>query len=301
MIHTEPVSDEHLLFIVGATDKELFEAGIDVGQRTWKVSSLVMQRFGYDAYVMAGPGKPALLGRVEKIMHEIYRPQDFASGGHIGVFMYRDIFAKISVPWIFGSPQFDPLQCVDLTPIQRRIILTEQDCLEAYLDQFSDLADIQYGYMEPRKPFTEMEPLMRFAGLAKLHLHAASAVLTGGYDFRGAVQSALLATELALKAGAAGQNLSAEQIKNQFNHNLTALVTFNRSAWSDFDGDRVDRVVSSQPAYVLNRYSESQPSRMEVGHIVMGAQFVLSEIIRQISDRRTRSGLSPSFTRRYPA
>lgn len=299
--HTEPISDEHLLFIVGETDKELFSQGVDIRRRTWEVAGVVMRRFGYESFVMAGLGKPPLLTRIEDLMQQMYRPQDFASGGHIGVYMYRDIFAKISVPWVFGKAGFNPVDFVDLTPIQRLILQTEPDLIECYLDQFNDVADIQYGYMEAKKPFSDIELLMRFAGLAKLHLHGASAVLTGGYDFRGAVQSALLATELALKAGAAGQGLTEAKIKHQFGHKLNELAAFVGESWPDFDAARVQRVLSTQPLYVLNRYADEQPSRLAVGHIVMGAQFIVSEVIRQISDRRFRAGMNPVFPRRYPA
>lgn len=47
----------------------------------WEVSKLVMKRFGYPSYVIAGPGKPSILER-EK--------QDLAVGEHIAVFMCRD-------------------------------------------------------------------------------------------------------------------------------------------------------------------------------------------------------------------
>lgn len=298
--HIEPISDEDLLPIVLEADRDLFLEGIDIRQRTWKVVSQVMQAFGYESYVMSGRGKPALVDRIEQRLREFYRPQDFASGGHIGVFMFRDIFAKISVPWIFGSVGFDPLDFVDLTPLQKDAIRSKREDLEMYLDQFNDVADIQYGYMEAKKPLSDIELLMRFAGLAKFHLHAASAVLTGGYDSRGAVQSALLAVELALKSGAAARGLTEAQIRSRFGHSLQRLVDYIHEGWPEFDADRVARTISKFPHYVPNRYSEIQPSRTEAGHIVMGAQYLVSEVIRQISDRRFRDGMRPAFPRRYP-
>lgn len=57
-----------------------------------------MRGFGYIGFVMAGHSKPELLDRIEKAFASIYRKQDIAMGGHIGVFMYRDVFARISVP-----------------------------------------------------------------------------------------------------------------------------------------------------------------------------------------------------------
>ncbi|WP_349312494.1 hypothetical protein [Brevundimonas subvibrioides] len=300
-IYVEPVSDAELLHMVVDLDREMFGNGVEIRQRTFALPGQLMQRFGYMSYICSGPDMPPLLARINGLLRQLYRPQDFASGGHIGVFMYRDIFAKISVPWVFGTASFDPLKFVDLTELQRQVLASEIVDLEFYLDQFNDVADIQYGYLEVKMPFSEYELLMRFAGLAKLQLHAASAILTGGYDFRGASQSALLATELILKAAAAGQGLSEKEIKVRFGHDLLKLTNFVGQCWAGFDADRVEGVISRQPAYVPNRYASEQPSRTEVGHLVMGAQYIVSEIIRQISDRRFRDGMTLGFHRRYPA
>lgn len=172
--------------------------------------------------------------------------------------------------------------------------------METYLDQFCDVTDIQYGAPELKAPFSAMELICRFIGLARLHLHAAAAILTGGYDHRGAVQSALLATELSLKSGAAAQNLSEKAIKDQFGHDLDELAVFVGNVWPAFDADRVRRVISRQPKYVPNRYSANQPKRLEAGHTVMGAQFVVAEVMRQMSTRNMRGDLSTPFVRRYP-
>lgn len=60
-----------------------------------------MRRLGYVSFVRAGVGKPPILDRIEAAFKSIYRPQDIAVGGHIGVFMCRDIFARIGVPHLF--------------------------------------------------------------------------------------------------------------------------------------------------------------------------------------------------------
>lgn len=298
----DDIHDENLLYLVGTTDKELFDAGEDIKQRYWKVPLAVMKELGYvSGYVIAGHGKPKILQRIEAAFASIYRKQDIAMGGHIGVFMYRDIFARVGVPHVFGLMSLNPLEFVELTPVQLRIIQTEPEQMETYLDQFSDIADVQYGTQELKKPFVKIELVVRYIGLSRLHLHSASAVLTGGYDYRGAVQSSLLATELALKSGAAALGLNNDQIKKRFNHDNASIADFVGAGWSAFDVARVKRVIATQPPYVPNRYSATQPDRREVGHLVMGAQYIVSEVIRQMSDRNFRSGIQPPVARRYPA
>lgn len=297
----DELSDEQVLSLVVQADAELFKAGQDIRRRQWEVPSLVMRRLGYVGFVMAGVGKPPVLDRIEAAFKSIYRPQDLAMGGHIGVFMYRDIFARIGVPHVFGQVSINPFKFVDLAPVQLRIIQAEPEAMETFLDQFSDVADIQYGTAELKATFAKIELVERFIGLSRLHLHAAAAVLTGGYDYRGAVQSALLACELGLKAGAAAQGLGETEIKDRFGHRLGNLADAVGQGFPGFDRDRVRRVLAGQPQYVPNRYASAQPDRREVGHLVMGAQYLVSEVVRQLSDRDFRANLQPPLARRYPA
>jgi hypothetical protein len=295
------LDDEQLLCLVGTTDKELFEAGMDIRRRNWEVPRAVMKKLGYVGFVAAGAGTSRIYERIRSAFESIYRKQDIAMGGHIGVFMYRDIFARIGVPWGYGQVGIDPFQFVELTPIQLRIIQTEPDQMETYPDQFYDVADVQYGTQELKKPFATTELVVRFIGLSRLHLHSASAVLTGGYDYRGAVQAALLATELALKAGAAARGLSEQDMKDEFGHRTSDAADFVGACWPSFEHARVKRVLVTHPPYVLNRYAATQPDRREVGHLVMGAQYIVSEIVRLMSGRDFRRDAKPPVPRRYPA
>ena len=64
---------------------------------------------------------------------------------------------------------------------------------------------------------------------------------------------------------------------------------------------RVKRVLASHPKYVANRYDAAQPDRRAVGDIVMTTQYLVSEVIRQMSDRNMREDLQPPIARIYPA
>ena len=296
----DDLDDEVLLYIVGQTDKRLFEAGVDIRHRQMEVIREVMQEFGYISFVTSGQGKPPILDRVERAFASIYRKQDIAIGGHIGVFMFRDVFARISVPHVYGRASIDPFQFVELTDVQKRILGTEPDQVAIFVDQFVDVSDIQYGTSEIKKPYSDMQLVGRFLGLARLHLHSASAVLTGGYDYRGAAQAALLATELGLKAGLGAFGMTEPEIKSEFSHYTDRMVSYLSGRWPTFDGERVARTVKRQPQYVSNRYSAEQPTRREVGDLVMGAQYIVAEIVRQVSNRDFRSCFTPVPVRAYP-
>lgn len=174
---------------------------------------------------MFGVDQPPIVKRLQGIFREIYPPQDLGMGGHIGVYMFRDVFARISIPHVYGMANLDPLQHVELTPAQCLIIQRDLGEWGVFINQFIDVADVEFGSHTLAPQFQAQELVVRFLGLSRLHLHAAAAILTGGHDARGAVQSALLATELALKAGAATLGLDESTIKDQFGHRLPALVS----------------------------------------------------------------------------
>ena len=66
--------------------------------------SKVMRRLGYASFVMAGSGTPPIVERILAIHRSLYRPSDLAVGRiHGGIFMFRDLFARISIPFGYGQ------------------------------------------------------------------------------------------------------------------------------------------------------------------------------------------------------
>lgn len=296
----DEMSDAAVLRLVIECDEESFRAGTSIRQRQWDVPERAMKRLGYLGYMLFGPGTPPVLERIRAAFSAMYRPEDLAGGGHIGVFMLRDVFARISVPHGYGEVSITPLDWVELTPIQKHILSADQEALGVFYDQFADVFDLEYGSGELRPEIADNELVRRFAHLARLHLHAAAAVMTGGYDYRGAVQSALLATELSLKAGVASCGIAEDEII-AFGHKVVKLADHLKGEWPSFDAPRVSAVIARQPRYVLNRYSADQPSRVYAGHIVMGAQYVAAEVMRRLSTRDFRGDSGNPWPRAYPS
>ncbi len=297
---TEP-SDDELLTLVIKVDTDLFASGEDIKHRSFNVPREAMRRLGYVSFPLFGEGTPSVLNRIREQFSRIYRPQDLAMGGHIGVFMFRDIFARIGVPHGYGQVRIAPIEHVELTAVQKAILSHDAIAFDAYHDQFADLFDLEYGIREMRSTYASIELVGRFLNLARLHLHSAAAILTGGFDYRGAVQSALLSTELALKGLVAATGLNEYEIKEKYGHRINVLVDVIGASWPTFDAPRVRRVIAAQPKYVPNRYSKTQPERVAVGHIVMGAQYICAEVTRQLSDRNFRQDGGHPWVRQYPA
>ncbi|MBA3056293.1 MAG: hypothetical protein FP826_15560 [Sphingomonadales bacterium] len=300
----EHISDQELLERLVQVDARLLKEGQPIKQRAMNVPIEVMREYGFEhvPIVVAGFGKGGDFQRLNDMFHKFYRKQDTAMGGHIGVFMYRDIFAIVGVPHVYGQRSINLIECVELSDLQKIAIQSEPEILNAMLDQVIDICDVQYGVPEVRKPFRDNVSAFRFITLAQLNLHAASAVLTGGYDHRGAVQSALLASELALKAGAAYSGLSEQRLlREPFGHCRKKVLEAAKIGLPGLDEQRIARTLDRQPDYVKNRYTFDQPPRRKAGHLVMGAQYITAEVVRQMSDRNARADLSSSLSRSYPA
>ena len=171
-----------------------------------------MSRLGYISYIMNGHAKPPILDRIEAAFKSIYRPQILQLAATLA-YLCIGTSLRESASLIFGQVSLNPFDHIELTPIQLRILQTEPETIEIFLDQFSDIFDIQYGTTELKEQYSTIELTDRFINLSRLHLHAAAAVLTGGYDYRGAVQSSLLASELALKSGAAVEGLTETRLR----------------------------------------------------------------------------------------
>lgn len=268
-------------------------------QRAFQNVFRTLNSLGIDGVVLIGSNAPRIVQRIYAMNNFLFRPQDKQAGGiHLGAFMFRDIFCRLSVPVISGTPVVDFMKLVDLSDYQKSWLSEDEASLFQLEDQASDLLDFGYGSMEFRGKVAE-EKGKSFIFRAHTHLEAAAATATGAFDYRGTIQSALLGTELALKAGLAAHGVCDEDLK-KIGHNLKKAATRLSNLETGFDVARVTRVINLFPDYVKSRYEGPQPSRIETGHVLMGAQYIASEVTRQFSDRDIRAS-NPRFqSRSYP-
>lgn len=276
-------SDEDLLQLILEAEEESFAQGHDLKQRSWSVPSLVMKRLGYLGYVMSGHGSPPVLERIHALHRSLYRPKDFAVGGmHGGIFMFRDVFCRFYIPIGFGRFAIKPLELTDMSPNQLKWLASRPDNLNRYIDQFANVFDFAggtYGLGDYKQPPKEAKDFFHLAGF---QLQAAAATLSVAFDFGGAVQSAILGAELALKGGLVAASENPDTLKDKFGHNKEKAATALATAFPAFDNAGVQAALKLMPHYVENRYSPHQPGRRETGEIAMAAQFVAGEVMRSV-------------------
>ena len=282
-------------------DEEGLNLGEEPSQRAFSNVLRMLRKLGIDGVPLMGKHSPKFVTRVYEANNRLFRPIDQREGGiHLGFFMFRDLFCRLYVPVIFGSPQIDFLKFLDLSDDQKRWMATDAEAVAAFEDQAVDLFDFGYGFMEFGHTRAVTDQSKELIYRAHVQLEAAAATATSAYDYRGTLQNALLGAELALKAGLSCNGYSDDDLRSKIGHNLSKAANALGDCESNFDLERVSRAVQTFPNFVQSRYSGSQPDRRAMGHILMKAQFIASEVTRLFTDRHMRANGSISKHRQYP-
>ncbi|WP_430471873.1 hypothetical protein [Thalassospira lucentensis] len=294
------LKDEELMQIIVTADNAAFIDGVAPKGRVFPVIQSVMRQLGHESYQFAGVNENPLVKRIEELHSSMYRSKDLAIGGvHGGVYMFRDVFIQISVPLIYGTVELDILRLTDMSDMQKRLLAMNPAFFNQFADQFIDIFDFGAGFEGFDEARHLEERLLPKFGLAKYQLQAAAATLCSPFEFQGAVQSGLLAAELTVKAGLSGAGYTDQQLK-KLNHDMSNCVNAFCEVYDGADFERMARVSGSLPKFVENRYSSEQPGRVETGEIVMKAQYIAGEVMRQLSGWSLRQRLDGVSERSYP-
>jgi hypothetical protein len=242
-----PTDAELEILAVEADDQGLL-LGEEPKQRAFLNVLRVLTSLGVDGVPLTGDRSPEIVKRVHSANDRLFRPIDKREGGiHLGFFMFRDLFSRLYVPLMFGSPNVDFVRLLDLSDDQKRWMSTDADVMARFEDQAFDLFDFAYGCMEfgHTHPVTDQSKELIYR--AHVQLEAAAATATSAYDYRGTLQSALLGAELALKAGLSCNGYSDDMLRQKIGHDVVKAARALGECESNFDVDRVTRSVLSFP------------------------------------------------------
>lgn len=293
-------TDNELEVLAIEADEEGLLLGEVPNQRAFMNVLRVLQHLGIDGVTLVGEGSPDIVKRIHTANDRLFRPIDKQEGGvHLGFFMFRDLFCRLYVPVIFGNPNIDFMTVLNLSEDQKRWMSKDAEALARFDDQALDLYDFAYGFMEFGHTCPTNDQSKELIYRAHVYLEAAAATATSAYDYCGTLQSALLGAELALKAGLACHGYDDKSLSG-VGHNLLKATEALRALEPAFDADRVKRAISGFPNFVQSRYGGPQPDRLEMGHILMKAQYIASEVTRAFTGRNVRLTQPITSARSYP-
>ncbi len=136
------ISDEEVLRHIHAADDEGLAAGESPKQRAFHNILRVLKRLDIDGVILVGDNAPPIVKRIHRLNDLLFRPEDKQEGGiHLGAYMYRDIFCRLYVPIIFGSPSVDFYKLSDLSDYQKQRLHSDPTERDRFFDQALDLLD----------------------------------------------------------------------------------------------------------------------------------------------------------------
>ena len=295
------ISDEELLRALKAADELHLEQGMEPSARSILNVGKALEAFGIHTVLM-GRHAPPIVERTMALSNQLFMKKELQDGGlHLGAFLFRDMFCRLYAPIAFGECMIDFFKLVDLTDVQKGWLAETPEELARFVDQASDILDFGFGWSEFGHDRKLNARSIDLIWRSHVQLEAAAATATSAYDFRGTVQSALLGAELALKAGLAAHGVTDKELASRdIGHNLSAAAERLGGFEPRLDVARIKRVAAKMPDFVQSRYNTPPPGRMETGHILMGAQYIASEVTRQFTDRNCRACNPDAPPRTYP-
>ncbi len=286
------IDDNQLFIIVSNVDEFYWKEGIDFTQREYKIWTEVMSAFGQTSFNLFGEFEPNLLKRIKSCHKLLYDQSKMPSSGSIGIFCFRDAIIKINIPIIMGRVGINPFNHAEFTEGQKIVISRDKEMSDIFLDQFWDCYDIYQWYFTGNSNFgNENELVKKYIGLAVTHQHAAAAILASSFDASGAVQNAVLCCEMCLKSCLLYIGVPEKDLKDnkKYGHNLISIISHLKNSKMQLDFERTEKVISHLPNLVNNRYGKEQIPAGNEGRLVMETQFVLSEVIRGITNVSIRN------------
>lgn len=223
---------------------------------------------------------------MENIPHEILQQGGFVGPRFTGVFLFQDVFWRVSIPVISGTASVDALDALRIMPLEtKRFLTSRRDDIRAYLKLWADCIDYDQGFMQSIQTTSKQSFLGEMIQSTERELNSAVTDLCQQRPNSKAVHSARDASEKALKAYLCHHTgLTHADAKNKFGHSLNKLVQeVSRHA------PKSPLVLSQEDlgafAPYEDRYTSNQYNRSQLWKAYRVAQFVAAEVLRSITGR----------------
>lgn len=113
----------------------------------------------------------------------------------------------------------------------------------------------------------------------------------GSIDKYTVIQNSVIAMELLLKGALLVNGITEAEVK-KCGHDMNILVEKACKIMPNADHTRLKMVIDRAPKLVERRYQIKNYKRTELGQIMMDAQYVAGEVLRQFTDRDVRVSLA---------
>jgi hypothetical protein len=276
------LSDSELLNLVEEVDRACAAEGVLPHVRSIEVPRRVCGKLGISFVI--GAIKVPEIDRIFAAHKHYYRPGDMGIGAiHTGIACHLDLFYRVDFPLIYGEVNINFLSLTNAYPAQLERIWSVKKDSDAFLSNILDVCDIG-GTLAPNHGFTPPSgEALNYFRMAAFHNQAFAATLSSNCSLTGAVQSALLCAELAVKAALLHLGKDEEFLRTRIGHDLTKAVPVLVGEGA-YEKKSLEENIGQLPHFVKSRYQERKWPRNELVSISLAAQNILSEVSRKISD-----------------
>lgn len=298
------IGDYELSERILALDNELIDQGFEPWQRQIHIELKLSQELQI-SYIVSERHEPHHVKLIRQHFATYYRREDlFMPPLHVGAFLFRDLFFPIRIPIIWGSPVIDLRKFLcQATESQVKLVFGERLSTLTFCDQALDLLDFVYGLDDLGKQDRIHSRTVEWWHLAKQQLEAAAATTLGSFTKYAIVQNCCVSAELLLKGALLQEGVSEDLLSNTkkgYGHNLESIASKLCKIRHEINSQLVLAVASRMPSYVETRYNDIGLTRVQLGYLLMNAQFLAGEILRCYSDRNFRLD-APIQDRTYPS
>lgn len=277
------LTDQQLRQLVERLDVKLLAENLSPSARFFQLTIRARKELGIvGGGALTGPNSPLILQRMKAIHSEYFRDEDLAVGSvHAGIFTFRGLVGLISIPHAVGEVRIDAYKQINFSDLQKSQIQNDPISRVDFAEAFNDI--LYFGVR--LAGWSEFERLPENSKntfeLAGFHLQSSAAVLSSLLNHKGATQSAILASELSLKAALRAFGYSDKELKN-FSHDLRKCAETLNKCTNGFLNDNLERDILNLPPFVPNRYSEKQPNKLQTASILMSAQRIAAAAMRTV-------------------
>lgn len=285
--------DDRILRLIDALDREAVAAGATPRQRPLRVIPKVCAELGI-VYVLGRFSDPRI-ETISAIHNSFFRPDDLAVGSvFTGITRHLDLFFRVDVPWLLGTVRLDYIKHIDIKKSQLRRVFQVEAEVKSLCAGICDVFDIGFALGRIGGFNLQEGDATDWFSMAAFHAQAAAITLRHAYDFRGAVQSALLCAELAVKSALIFAGRDADYCAKNIGHNLEKALPDLRLTCR-YPDIEVESIISGLPHFVRSRYIHKNWNRTEAGDIVSAAQRLLALVVKANTGRSNRDHFPADF------
>jgi len=223
---------------------------------------------------------------MDNIPHEMLQQGGFLGPRFTGVFLFRNVFWRVTIPLVFGTSSVSALDALRIMPMDtKRLLCSRHNDLREYLKLWADCFDYDAGYITTIQTVTPGCFLGEMIESTERELTSAISDLCQQRPNSKAVHSARDATEKALKAYLCHhENLTHDRAKNGFGHNLLKLLQEVKVCTPGSPLLAMQHELDSFAPYD-DRYTSKKYTHPQLWRAYRSAQFTAAEVLRSISGK----------------